>query len=43
VQSSSYASETKGKAADHSMNWEVYDEYIKKNFPDTLDDDEPKQ
>ena len=40
-QSSSYASETKGKAAGHEKNWEVYDEYVKKNFPDR-DDDEDK-
>lgn len=43
LQSSSYASETKGQAADHSKNWEVYDEYVKKNFPDKDDDDEAKQ
>jgi len=40
-ESSSYASETKGKAAGHEKNWEVYDEYVKKNFPDR-DDDEDK-
>jgi hypothetical protein len=25
-------------ARDHSWNWEVYDEYLKKNFPDRDED-----